>query len=606
MCGIVGFIGSFEREKLQKGLDKIRHRGPDGQGTFFHGAAALGHRRLSIIDLSENAAQPMEVQDRYVITYNGEIYNYIELKKELAATGIRFRSGSDTEVLLYAYLAWGKDFVHRLNGMWALAIYDKTDGSLFLSRDRMGKKPLFYAQLKQGFVFASEMKGIYPFLDQVQINYHNARQAVHDCFGYEHTDKCLINGIKRFPAANSGWYSNGNLRLENYWNIAARRLDVPQRYEEQKEMFRGLFLDACRLRMRSDVRLGTALSGGLDSSAVICAMARLQGQDSTQRLAGADWQHAFVASFPGTGLDETAHARRVTDYLGVDASFVAIDPLKDLDSVYEKTYLFEEIFYAPVIPFVQLYGAIRQNGVVVSIDGHGADELFAGYPFDMDSALIDALPKLREFRNILEAINNSTGAGKQADFNNKLKYAVLNKYPILRRFSKNAHITAKHEGYDHLNSTLLQSTFKTVLPTLLRNYDRYAMMNSVEIRMPFLDYRLVEFAFSIPYSSKIRNGFGKAIVRDALEDMMPKEIVRRKDKIGFNAPVNHWMNAGLKDWMQELIHSQDFRHSQLIDSKATYQLIEKALSEKDINFMDGTRAFQQLIPVIWEKSLRYA
>ena len=606
MCGIVGFIGSFEKEKLQWGLEKIRHRGPDGQGTFFHGRAALGHRRLSIIDLSENAKQPMEVLDRYVITYNGEIYNYIELKKELATEGFQFKSDSDTEVLLYAYIKWGKEFVHRLNGMWAFAIYDKAEGSLFLSRDRMGKKPLFYAQLKDGFVFASEMKGIYPFLDQVRIDYEHAKKAVTDCFGYEHTDKCLIRGIKRFPAASNGVYANGNLKLETYWTIDSHKPSVPKRYEEQKEQFRELFLDACKIRMRSDVTLGTALSGGLDSSAVICAMSHIQKQAGASGLSGKDWQHAFVASFPGTTLDETKHARTVTDYLGIGANFVNIDPLKDLDSVFEKTYLFEEIFYAPVIPFVQLYGNIRENKVTVSIDGHGADELFAGYPFDMDSALIDTLPKLGEFRKVLEAINNSTGKGRGDGFNNKLKYALLNKYPSLRKFAKNAHITAKQEGYDHLNSTLLQSTFKTVLPTLLRNYDRYAMMNSVEIRMPFLDYRIVEFAFAIPYSSKIRNGFGKAIVRDALEDIMPKEIVRRKDKIGFNAPVNNWMNAGLKDWINALIHSNEFKHSQLIDSKHTYTLIHKAMSEKDINFMDGTKLFQQLIPVIWEKSLSYA
>jgi asparagine synthase (glutamine-hydrolysing) len=606
MCGIVGFIGSFEKEKLQLGLDKIRHRGPDGQGTFFHHDAALGHRRLSIIDLSENAKQPMEVLDRYAITFNGEIYNYIELKKELSASGFTFRSDSDTEVLLYAYVKWGKEFVHRLNGMWAFAIYDKTEGSLFLSRDRMGKKPLFYAQLKDGFVFSSEMKGIYPFLDQVAVDHDHAMLAVNNCFGYEHTDMCLIGGIKRFPAASNGFYNKGSLRLETYWRVEDTKRPVPERYEEQTELFRELFLDACKIRMRSDVTLGTALSGGLDSSAVICAMAHIQKHAGSESLAGNHWQHAFVASFPGTKLDETKYAKAVTDYLGIGVNFVNIDPLKDLDSIFEKTYLFEEIFYAPVIPFVQLYENIRQNKVTVSIDGHGADELFAGYPFDMDSALIDTLPNVVKFKKVLEAINNSSGHAKSKDFNNKLKYALLNKYPYLRKFSNNAHLTPKKEHYDHLNSTLHQSAFKTVLPTLLRNYDRYAMMNSVEIRMPFLDYRIVEFAFSIPYSSKIRNGFGKAIVRDALEDIMPKEIVRRKDKIGFNAPVNNWMNTELKSWINELIHSDDFKHSQLIDPKKTYELIHQAISQKDINFMDGTRIFEQLIPVIWEKSLRYA
>jgi asparagine synthase (glutamine-hydrolysing) len=604
MCGIVGYSGNFEKEQLSKGLERIAHRGPDGSGVFFHGHTALGHRRLSIIDVSDNAKQPFEVLDRYVITFNGEIYNYLELKKELLNEGFAFKSNSDTEVLLYAYVKWGKDFVKRLNGMWAFGIYDKTDGSLFLSRDRMGKKPLFYALSNKGLVFASEMKGIYPFLEQVRIHEANAKSALNNSFGYETSERCLIEGILRFPAATNAVYKEQRLSFETFWDPETIHQKMPGNYDEQKEIFRALFLDACKIRMRSDVTIGTALSGGLDSSAVICTMAHLSKHDNahTQK----NWQHAFVASFPGTALDETKYARMVTDHLQIEADFVTIDPLKDLDAIFHHTYLFEELFYAPVTPFVQLYGQVKRQGVTVSIDGHGADELFAGYPFDMDAALIDSLPKRREFREILEAINNSSGRAADTDHNNKLKYALLNKYPFLRSFSKNQNLVPKKEQFGYLNSVLFQSTFKTILPTLLRNYDRYSMMNGVEIRMPFLDHRIVEFAFSIPHTSKVRKGFGKAIVRDALADLMPQQVVYRKDKIGFNAPVNAWMNKELKHWIGDLIHSSDFNNSILIDKQKTFESLSKAISGKDMSFMEGSKVFEQLIPVIWEKSLRYA
>jgi asparagine synthase (glutamine-hydrolysing) len=606
MCAIIGYIGSFEKEKLELGLNNMTHRGPDGQGYFYHDNVALGHRRLSIIDLSENARQPFEIVDRFVLTYNGEIYNYPELKKELLNLGYTFKSSSDTEVLIYSYLHWGKDFVKKLNGMWAFAIYDKQNRSLFLSRDRMGKKPLFYTLSEKGLIFSSEMKGIYPFLEKIDINHEVAKTAMANSFSYESTEHCLIKNILRFPAATNADYVGGELVFEKFWDPDKINMSVPADYQTQKDLFRALFLDACKIRMRSDVSIGTALSGGLDSSAVICTMAHLNNTGALGTQSQTDWQHAFVASFPGTVLDETKYARTVTDFLGVEAHFISIDPLKDLEAIFYKTYLFEELFYAPVIPFAQLYGQIKKNNISVSIDGHGADELFGGYPFDMNAALIDSLPRRSEFNDVLEAINNVSSREKKSDYQNKLKYALLNKYPALQKFSSNINPAPKKTQFDFLNSTLFDSSFKTILPTLLRNYDRYSMMNGVEIRMPFLDYRIVEFAFSIPYSSKIKNGFGKAIVRDALADLMPKNIVYRKDKIGFNAPINAWMGAELKTWIGDLIHSTDFNNSSLINRQTTFDTVNKALKDENLDFFKGTKIFELLIPVIWEKSLSYA
>jgi asparagine synthase (glutamine-hydrolysing) len=397
MCGILGYVGEgCDDAVFERALNTMSHRGPDGFGISKHRNVALGHRRLSIIDLSDNGKQPMELLDRYVITFNGEIYNYKEIKEQLSAAGIEFKSDSDTEVLLHAYIKWGPSCLHKFNGMWSFAIWDKENQTLFIARDRIGKKPFFYSSKLGAFIFSSEMKGIYPFLNKIEINQDLAQFAIKHPFDYESTENCLIQDIKRFPAGSYGVYSfKDGLKITKYWDVLdERKTNIPKSYEEQVELFRELFLDSCKIRMRSDVTIGTALSGGLDSSTVMCSMDYLSknGYKGIQK----NFQHAFIASFPGTSIDETEYAKAVTDSLNVKANFVEINPLLELDDIYRQTYLFEEIYYAPTIPFVQLYRNLRQNNVTVSIDGHGADELFAGYPFDIIHAIPDSLPNINQ------------------------------------------------------------------------------------------------------------------------------------------------------------------------------------------------------------------
>lgn len=603
MCGILGYINrTAEPDFFLKALNSMVHRGPDGYGIWQDDQVGFGHRRLAIIDTSEAATQPMHAKERYVMVFNGEIYNYRELKTELEKEGVRFHSQSDSEVLLHAYINWGPTCLQKFNGMWAFAIWDKQERTLFLSRDRLGKKPLFYAEIDGAFVFASEMKGIYPFLSKVEINTEIVQKAIQNSFSYESGEACLIRGIKRFPAASYGTITtNGKLKITSFWNCSQVQ-NTKLNYEEQIEKFRELFFDACKIRMRSDVTIGTALSGGLDSSAIICTMAKLAGANAKDIQK--DWQHAFVASFPGTSLDETAYAQQVVEHIGISSDFITIDPIKELNAIYEQSYLFEELYYAPTIPFVQLYGQIKQKGVTVSIDGHGADEIFGGYPFDLNYALADALPKLKKFNEIIRCIQAITETEGNDDYSNKLKFALLLKYPFLRRFSKNAPGFKPIGNFDFLNSKLFESSFQTFLPTLLRNYDRYSMMNGVEIRMPFLDYRLVEFAFSIPYSSKVNGGFSKVIIRDALKDILPKNIAFRKKKIGFNAPMHHWMRSEMKNWIRDTINSNDFLTSGLIDSLKIKRELEQLLSKKEISYLEGERSFAALMPFIWEKSLK--
>lgn len=599
MCGIFGVVGNISREKFEHCLSRLEHRGPDGYGVWYEDHVSLGHRRLSIIDLSDNGKQPMLYADKYAITFNGEIYNYLEIKEELERLGYRFRSSSDTEVILAAYDKWGERCFTKFNGMWALAIWDRQNRKLFLSRDRMGKKPLFYAHTPSGFAFASEMKALYPLLPSVEKNIPLIQQAVKDVFSYESTEHCLIKGIYRFPAASHGVLNNGTLTTHKYWSVFDDETPVLKSYNEQVEYLRHLFLDACRIRMRSDVQIGTALSGGLDSTATITAMAKVANQQNqSEKIFNHDWQHAYVASFPGSEIDESVYAKRVVDYLGIGATYLNIDPLKKIDDIFYYTYQFEELYLTSPIPFVQLYGQVKANGTTVTLDGHGSDELFGGYPFQFTKAINDALPNPVKIHQIISTYRN-TLLKKNSYFYDAGTHTYS---AILNRLKEGK----QHSNLDYLNNLLYQSTFETILPTLLRNYDRYSMINGVEIRMPFLDYRIVNFAFSIPWSSKIRNGYSKAIVRDAIRPFAPEDIVYRKSKIGFNSPFTEWIKGPLKPWINDELHSVDFANTDFVDKDHVRALFKAVIDHPNASFIDGENAWKAIMPYVWEKSLKYA
>jgi len=613
MCGIFGHVGFVEPELAQVCTDTLAHRGPDGVGLWHTPEVTFGHRRLSILDLSDNAKQPMSYADgRYHITFNGEIYNFLEIRAELEAKGYQFHSQSDTEVVLSAFHAWGEACQLRFNGMWAFAIWDTQEKSLFLSRDRFGKKPLFYTVLpKKVFAFASEMKAFFPLFAEVRPNKALVMDA-RRMFNYEATDECVVEGIKRFPAGHCGWLREGKLATRRWWNTLDHLVPAPARYEDQVEQFRELFLDACRLRMRSDVPLGTALSGGLDSSATISAMAHIARHGKTQRM-GESWQHAFVASFPGTPLDETKYARMVTDHLGIAATVIEIDPLQAIADLDHYFYLFEDLYITSPIPFMLTYGAVKAHGTSVTLDGHGADELFAGYNFDYLVALRDAGWNFKQAFEIVGTHydglpQNSAQFAKMpskslfiAEYHSRRmarKFLLPGNIPI----SKDALHSMWHR-LDHLNQQLYISTHETILPTLLRNYDRYSMANGVEIRMPFMDHRIVTLAFSLPWTSKVRRGFSKAIVRDAMAPYMPDEITYRKTKIGFNSPIVDWMKGPLKGFFLDTLASQSFKASSLIDPQQVELAVRYVIDNPDAKFSDGERAWSSLTPYLWERAV---
>lgn len=613
MCGIFGLVGFITQGQAELCLATLVHRGPDGKGLWHTPEVTLGHRRLSILDISENGKQPMSYADgRYHITFNGEIYNFLEIRDELEKKGYGFKSQSDTEVVLAAFVAWGEACLERFNGMWAFAIWDSQENALFLSRDRFGKKPLFYARLPEGkFAFASEMKAIFPLLNEVRANVSLVRDSSR-IFTYESTDECVIEGIKRFPAGHCGWLRNGLLEIYRWWCTLDHLPSIPKKYEDQVESFRELFLDACRLRMRSDVPLGTALSGGLDSSATISSMAYIAQHGKTQRM-GESWQHAFVASFPGTPLDETKYARMVTDHLGIDATVIEIDPLKVISDMDHYFYLFEELYITSPIPFMQTYGAVKAHGTTVTLDGHGADELFGGYNFDYLVALKDAGWNLKQAYEIVSTNYDALPNDSKQFVKMPSKSRFIAEYhakrlvkKIIRRESTAQSKDAQHpmwHGLGHLNQQLYTSTHETILPTLLRNYDRYSMANGVEIRMPFMDHRIVSLAFSLPWTSKLRGGFAKAIIRDAMAPFMPHEVAYRKTKIGFNSPIVDWMKGPLKTYFLDTISSQSFKESTLIDSQEVATAVRNVIEKPNAKFSEGELAWTMLTPYLWERAV---
>lgn len=611
MCGILGYIGEIKEDAFLKCLNTLSHRGPNGYKVKTLDGATFGHRRLSILDVSDKGSQPMSYADqRYWITYNGEIYNFIEIRKELVSLGYTFQSESDTEVILASFIEWKEKCLEKFNGMWAFAIWDSIENTLFISRDRFGIKPFFYStkeNLKDNgsFVFASEMKAITPTLKEITPN-SDLVKDLKNIFYYEATDVCLIKEIKRFPAGHYAWVKNGKIKMHRFWNTLDHITPNTSSYEDQVEKFRELFLNSCALRMRADVPIGTALSGGLDSSAVFSSVAHLAHEENIER-ASSDWQNAFCATFPGTPMDEKEYAKKVTDHLHLNLEEVVIDPSKHLDKLYTYMYLFEDIYITSPIPFITLYKEMRTKGIEVTLDGHGADEIFGGYSFDYTHILHDNFFNPKAIREVTKSYFESKIDDEQFKKESKslfiIKHVLKNIVKVVFQL-KNKSKYMHHKNWkklDYFTQKLFISSHETVLPTLLRNYDRYSMINGVEIRMPFMDYNIVTYALSLPWQSKIRNGYTKAIVRDAIAPYMPKSIAYRKTKIGWNSPTTEWIQGPMKDFFVQMIESKEFSDSTFIDAKELRSRTYALISNTSATFNDGEILWRDLSPFFWEQ-----
>ena len=621
MCGISGSVPAVEDQVISQSLALIAHRGPDGEGIWNKdNQVSLGHRRLAISDLSENGIQPMH-RGPLSLVFNGEIYNYPEIKKELEKKGHTFRTTGDAEVILVAWQEWGAACLSKFNGMWAFALWDEQVNKLFLARDRFGKKPLFWTLQKNIFAFSSEMKGLFPFMNTLEVN-TEFKWMKENPFAYEATDKCLINDIHRFPAASWGEWDGKDLKIHRWWNTLEHIHSVPVRYETQVEEFRELFLDSINLRMRSRVPIGTALSGGVDSSAVFCGMAEV-ARKSGKKNAFPEWKNAFVASLPGTPLDETLWAKKVTDFLHLPLEIININAEKALENLQSDIFQAEEIYQTPPSVMAETYRTMRNSGVIVTLDGHGADELFSGYDTFLFNVFKDTGFNLPAIFRILDTYRNLSPVNvsqfrrdKTGLFNYFIKVSGHPEWKFFRPFLfneivkavkgpklplKNSEKAGIPEDLGGFNADLFHLFHRDNLPTLLRNYDRYSMGSGVEIRMPFLDHRIVSYAFSIPWTSKIRGGFTKAILRDAVMAFAPHQVIQRKWKMGFQAPIVNWIQGPWKTWLMDELESKAFNESQLIDSAMVKKQLEKIIQSENPTYREGELAWNDLSPWLWEK-----
>ncbi len=637
MCGIAGIWNLSGApvgvEAITRFTRTLRHRGPDGEGIHVDdgGALGLGHRRLAILDLSPAGQQPMSYGDgRYWITFNGEIYDFLELRRELEAAGHRFATESDTEVVLAAYAQWGAACQLRFNGMWAFAIWDRVERELFVSRDRFGVKPLHYLFDGRRFAFASEMKA---FLGLEGFEWAFDPQVVADALAdsnaLEGGEACLLRGLRRLrPGHHLTLRRGGAPSVRRWWRTIDHLEPAPKRFEDQFDRLGSLLRDACRIRMRSDVAIGTAVSGGLDSGAVLCTMSEVP-RASGDRVAS-DWQRAFVATYPGTVQDERALADVTIRAAGAAPVYVELRGERMLDRLDEVLFEQEEIHDLVLGPSL-VYAAMRRAGVVVSVDGHGGDELLAGYHHHPEIAIQDHLapPHLRALREIGPMLTNVYPAGA-APPGRDLPSAVYRaarelgaRWPPMaplrslvracRRAVPDAPVEASpwlvrpnvadpmageiaREASplpDALNRRLYVEFHATLLPTILRNFDRASMAHGVEVRAPFMDWRLVCLGFSLPSTSKIGRGFTKLVLREAMRGHLPEEVRTRTVKIGFSNPLAEWLGGPLAPLVRDTIASREFLESPIWNGPLLRAGIERAYDDRRVGpIRDGWRFVQ--------------
>lgn len=562
MCGIYGIINESEKiniKSLRASKDLLKHRGPDDSGEWIskNGNIGLAHCRLSIIDLTDAGHQPMQSEDgRLVIVYNGEIYNFWLLRKKLESYGHVFRSECDTEVVLAAYSHWGKNCLNYLNGMYAFAIYDSgclsSAPSLFLARDRTGKKPLYYYLHNSSLQFASELKAI-----KIQTGVNFEALNYYLAFGYVPGEYCIAKGVKKLAAGHAAILELDSFKLSTwqYWKIPDKSIDLDIDVNEATDHMLNLLSDSVRMRLIGDVPVGILLSGGLDSSLVLA----LAAQQSSKPLM------TFNISIPGSSIDESKYASYIANYFGAEHhELSANESSTDIISDFSQ-YVDEPIADSSILPTF-LVSRLTKKYVKVALGGDGGDELFGGYPeyinaiqsarnlrlipsnfFKFCAKAISQLPAGIKGRSKL--ISFSHGPLKQSIwgtpfFDVTLRKRLLNADIIDSIKCPEYHLTKIFDrGKDPVDS-MTRTHFESVLiDNFLVKVDRASMANSLEIREPYLDYRIVEYAFrSIPSELKIFDGKARIIQKLIANKLLPSDFnVNRKQ--GFSVPLDDWLRA---------------------------------------------------------------
>lgn len=567
MCGIFGIVNlggnrPIDENRFRDGLEKLAHRGPDGRRwERVADGVAFGHARLSIIDLSDESNQPFQISDRYWLIYNGEIFNYLELRGELEALGAVFQTSGDTEVLLRAYIQWGEDCVSRFNGMWAFAIYDRAEQTLFASRDRFGIKPFNYAVHDGQFLFASEIKSLLHYAPALaEPDYRAIANYCRTSVGAQHEQSWFRDVRRLQPGHNLAIGADGAMRLWRYWDYPVGKSDIG--FDEARRQYADLFEDAVRLRMRSDVPLGITLSSGVDSNSIASVMQVLDPaphHSFTARFEDAEGlaQDGAIYQDSSRRIDESVVARAVAERLGLDAHIVDTDYTDFVGRLGQIIYHLESGNSSPaVIPLMQLLGEARKRLTVV-LDGQGADELLAGYisaviwPAERDLVMSGRVRKawrgLRRYLKTYTLRSLLTLAARQASndlpwisrLQQRLRGLDAIYGPRLRDQAPLADFPPlKPVAGEEALARRLREQHSGGLVNLLHYGDAISMANSLEARMPFLDHRLVEFTWPLPGDFKVELGVGKYIHRQAMRGLVDDGILDETTKYGFTTPID--------------------------------------------------------------------
>lgn len=576
MCGIAGIISSnsenIQPAFLKKMADALAHRGPDGEGFWQNKSNICGfaHRRLSILDLSESSAQPLHYLQRFTIVYNGALYNYLELRNQLILLGHHFHSTGDTEVIVAAFAHYGANCLEHFDGMYSFAIWDESEQQLFCARDRFGEKPFYYHHNNEAFYFASEMKGLWAA--DVPRKIEDGMMSRYLALGYvqnpEDSAQTFYMDIFSLPPGTFGFYtpSSNEWYTKKYFVLNAKTKKKINDKDAINITSR-LLEHSVKMRMRSDVPLGSSLSGGLDSSAVLFFLQKNNTENTVL--------NTYSACYPGFEKDESFFIDLITSVLNEPNEKVYPNAQGMINEFEKICYHQEEPFpSSSIYAQYKVFEAARKNGTKVLLDGQGADEIFAGYTkyihwylqekirYGRWGQAMSEIKKLKQnkvpftwgirnyFATVLPAF--TTIQLERREHTKLLQPHFLNAELIHKLSLNNDGINKP--TVSRLNDVLHFNVMENGLEELLRYADRNSMAHGVEVRLPYLNKELVKFAFSLPSAFKIKNGYTKNILRKAMAGKLPDEIVWRKDKVGFETPQKEWMQVPeMKEYLQESI-----------------------------------------------------
>jgi asparagine synthase (glutamine-hydrolysing) len=571
MCGITGIFNIESAApprpgELESMVDTIYHRGPDARGVHSFPGGGLGSTRLAIIDLRPESNMPFCSNDgRYSIAYNGEVFNYVELREELEGLGHRFRTQSDTEVVIEAYRRWGAHAVERFNGMWAFAIYDSERDELFCSRDRFGIKPLFYAHHDGRLLVASEIKALLAIAPELAAPDHEQFTRFVAATTMPETERTFFATIKQVLPAHNLIADRQGFRTVRYWDYPGRAIEIGS--AEAAEQVRALLDDAIRLRLRSDVPVGMLLSAGVDSSAIACLVRQFEHGPF----------RAFTASYPGDPFDEAPAAAALARQLDIQHQLIPEEGIDVLETARAAIWHLESpTSYSEIVPRWHIYQQMSGE-ITVAFEGQGADELFGGYTTEnAPAAVSDALGRGNLFdvaatlRRQVAEVGWRTAASRGAanilspDLVRQVQRARGRDFASSPSTPPAPNTRAHHGEHDRLTSQLYRQ-HTGQLRAQLRWGDAISMAHSIETRYPFLDYRLVELGFQLRGDLKMRRGVGKAVLRDAVRPDVPESVLRPQRKRGFGTPVARWFRDDPQHNLYPLLHDSIARSRDLID-----------------------------------------